>query len=718
MTVKDQPPQKNRSFSFVLLLYMVLLVLCIVGFMCINDYLYSKNNFERESQLLQVQTEQNIIEAVRFNNIAWNFFDESLNDPMKKGLILVLQEYNRAREDPSRMDLAELKTILGENYEIYVINESGVIIKTTYEPELGLDFKQVPYFYEYLTKIRMSEGFFADRIVRDQMGKGDFTKFAYMPTPDHLYIMEIGFKDSIFDDLNRQLDDQSNIEKIVSVNPYVEEFTIFNSMGRRLDNNSPPEKYEEEYINEVIKNRKNLEVTDPAHALATRYIFVDLKDDKYGSDASRIIAITYNTQLIQDSLNQLIIFHLIIGIFAISIGCAIAFVLSRRMIRPIKRIVEDVNIIAHGDLEHRIGVTHSTEFAILENSINMMVDSLKNAVQDVKNGEILHREMIDQLPVAVFMKSVKDGKYVLWNKASEQIFDRPATEVIGRTDKELFSQKDVTFIDRGDKEACLNHISISNKKISNKYSGQRIIHLIIVPILDSGNTLQYILGIGEDITEETLIMKIDLLFSITRRDILDQLSVIVNYLERAQLKASRVAIQTFFEKTLESVESIRNQMAFVRSLEALGMTTSRWQPVKKSFGDAVMVIPASNIDIRVEMDDIELYADPLLPRVFYNLLANSIKHGNHHLTKIRLYTFMSGESLTLVYEDNGRGIPVTEKEKIFEFGYGKGTGFGLFLIREILGFTGITITETGEPGKGAKFEIVVPKGKFRKVTSE
>jgi signal transduction histidine kinase len=116
------------------------------------------------------------------------------------------------------------------------------------------------------------------------------------------------------------------------------------------------------------------------------------------------------------------------------------------------------------------------------------------------------------------------------------------------------------------------------------------------------------------------------------------------------------------------------------------------------------------------MDDIELYADPLLPRVFYNLLANSIQHGDHQLTKIRLYVQKTGEFLILIYEDNGKGIPLDEKEKIFEFGFGTGTGFGLFLIRELLGYTGITITETGEPGKGAKFEIQVPKGKFRKAS--
>jgi signal transduction histidine kinase len=119
----------------------------------------------------------------------------------------------------------------------------------------------------------------------------------------------------------------------------------------------------------------------------------------------------------------------------------------------------------------------------------------------------------------------------------------------------------------------------------------------------------------------------------------------------------------------------------------------------------------------MDMDDIELFADPLFPRVFYNLLANSIQHGDHQLTKIRLYAQKTEETLILIYEDNGQGIPLDEKEKIFEFGFGTGTGFGLFLIRELLGYTGITITETGEPGKGAKFEIMVPNGKFRAPSS-
>ncbi|MFA5346702.1 MAG: PAS domain-containing protein, partial [Methanoregula sp.] len=667
MTVKDPPVQRMKSLSLSFLLPMILLIICIVGFISFNGYLYTKNNFERESSLLKAQTEQNIIEAMRLEEITWNVYDETLNDQMKNGLTSVLLEYNRTKGDPGKMDLAMVKNSLGQNYDIYVINESGVILSTTYTPELGMDFRRVPYFYDYLTKIRMSEGFFPDRIIRDKLGTGQLRKFAYMPAPDHRFILELGLSGTTFDIINQQLDDKRNIQRIVSVNPYVEQFTIFNSMGRQLENNSLPEKTVQGYINEVLKNRKTLEVQDREHQRTTTYLMVDLKVDKYGSDPSRVVAITYNSQLIEDALNRLILFHIVTGIAAIFIGFALAYEFSRRITRPIRKIVEDVNIIAHGDLEHRIGTTQNTEFIILETSTNMMVDSLKLALQQVKDGEILQREIIDQLPVAVFMKSVNDGKYIFWNKASERLFELGASEVIGKTNRDLFSEEQISVIDQEEREAILSHISISNKKISNKLLGQRILHMIIVPIFDSANTLRYILGIGEDMTDETRNMKMDLLFSITRRDILDQLSVIMNSLERAQLKTSQEAMQMFFDKTLESVESIRNQMAFVRSLQGIGITAPTWQSVIKTFWSAVTLIPARKIDIRVEMEDVELFADPFFPRVFYNLLANSIQHGDHMMTKIGLYSRISEESLTLIYEDNGTGIPLHEKEKIFEF---------------------------------------------------
>ena len=714
MTDKSFFSIQGRSFFFSLLIAMIILVLIVVGLVTLYDYNNTKQSFEKNSKHLKEQTEQDILITIKLTDESYDLYDSSLNEQMRNGLNVVLSEYQRSGGDPSTMNLTGIKHELGDQFDIYIINESGIIEFTSYEPELGLDFKKVPYFFAYLTRIRNSDGFFPDRIVQEQKGEGKLRKFAYMPTPDHRFLLELGFAKSSFPSELSIVQYKKAIDLIASSNPYIERVRIFNTMGKIADNTSEVvDDLTKVTIEKVIQQRQDMTVTMPENGQSVKYLFIDLKKEQYGSDVSRIVEITYNDAMLEKAYQGHIQSLLLITILALVIGICSAFLLSRYLLKPISAIVRDVNRISDGDLDRKISSTHVAEFQVLENSINVMVGSLKDSIKQVKEGEILHREMIDQLPVAVFMKSVKDGKYTFWNKASEQIFNLPATEVIGRTDQELFSQKMVTLIDKEDNDARLNQVSVSNKKISDKYRGQRIIHMIIVPIFDLDNALQYILGIGEDVTEETLSMKIDLLFSITRRDILDQLTIIVNSLERAQLKTSREAMQTFFDKTLESIESIRNQMAFVRSLQDIGITSPAWQSVKKVFWEAVMLIPSSTIDIRVEMDDIELHADPLLSRVFYNLLTNSIKHGDHQLTKIRLYAHKSGESLILIYEDNGKGIPLDEKGKIFEFGYGKGPGFGLFLIRELLGYTGITITETGEPGKGAMFEILVPKDKFR-----
>ena len=69
--------------------------------------------------------------------------------------------------------------------------------------------------------------------------------------------------------------------------------------------------------------------------------------------------------------------------------------------------------------------------------------------------------------------------------------------------------------------------------------------------------------------------------------------------------------------------------------------------------------------------------------------------------------------LVIAVDDDGNGISAGDKSQLFMKGFGRNTGLGLFLSREILSITRMTITETSEPGKGARFEITVPKGEFR-----
>ena len=120
-------------------------------------------------------------------------------------------------------------------------------------------------------------------------------------------------------------------------------------------------------------------------------------------------------------------------------------------------------------------------------------------------------------------------------------------------------------------------------------------------------------------------------------------------------------------------------------------------------------------DIRVEVDRtrLEIFADPLFEKVFYNLIDNALRYGGEHMTRIRISSQKSSNGLTIVCEDDGAGIAEEDKKELFTKGFGKNTGLGLFLCHEILAITGIAIVENSTPRKGARFELWVPKGVYR-----
>jgi signal transduction histidine kinase len=113
-----------------------------------------------------------------------------------------------------------------------------------------------------------------------------------------------------------------------------------------------------------------------------------------------------------------------------------------------------------------------------------------------------------------------------------------------------------------------------------------------------------------------------------------------------------------------------------------------------------------------ELDGLEIFADPMLELVFQVLADNVLKHGKT-ATRVSLRYVPGPGSATILFEDNGTGIPNDLKERIFSSDFQHKKAAGLFLAREILAITGITITETGEPGKGARFEMVVLEGAWR-----
>jgi signal transduction histidine kinase len=205
--------------------------------------------------------------------------------------------------------------------------------------------------------------------------------------------------------------------------------------------------------------------------------------------------------------------------------------------------------------------------------------------------------------------------------------------------------------------------------------------------------------------------QISLLTSVTRHDILNQLSTMEGYL--ALMENNTTERCPDLVRNMETIaRTIRQQIIFTRNYQNIGMQPPQWNDIRNTISLVLPMIEKGSALVIVDTGSLEIYADILVEKVFYNLIENALRHGEH-VTQIRVSSHLEGKDMKILVEDNGTGIPEPEKETIFSRGVGKNTGYGLFLAREILAITDIAIRESGEPGKGARFEMLVPKGSFR-----
>lgn len=221
-------------------------------------------------------------------------------------------------------------------------------------------------------------------------------------------------------------------------------------------------------------------------------------------------------------------------------------------------------------------------------------------------------------------------------------------------------------------------------------------------------TLKQFATLSESLREAN--KKLALLSSITRHDILNRVSVLMGYLDlAADLPAISDELMIYLKKCSSVTSDIARQIEFTRIYQDIGTHDPLWQRLNEMVGN--VSIP-QDISLVYVPTTVEIYADAMMVKVLENLFENAYRHGGT-VTTISISTRKDGDRLVILVEDDGAGIADDEKERIFERGYGKNTGLGLFLAREILAITGISISETGVPGKGARFEITVPEGRWR-----
>jgi len=258
------------------------------------------------------------------------------------------------------------------------------------------------------------------------------------------------------------------------------------------------------------------------------------------------------------------------------------------------------------------------------------------------------------------------------------------------------------------KDGTLVPVSISAAPliVENKVIGHIGVYKDISQLKKTEKTLKETLEKLEAMNE-----KLSVVGSLTRHDIRNKLSVITGnlYLYKKKMTYDHNALK-YLAEIESSCRHIERLLDFAGTYEQLGAEELAYINVGKCIEEANSLFSdISSVKLVNSCQRLIVLADSLLRQLFYNLIDNSLKHGEK-VSQIRIY-YKKGEEdkLDLLYEDDGIGISKDEKEKIFKEGYGKGTGYGLYLIRKMCDVYGWTVKETGRQGKGAQFTMTIPQ---------
>ena len=207
--------------------------------------------------------------------------------------------------------------------------------------------------------------------------------------------------------------------------------------------------------------------------------------------------------------------------------------------------------------------------------------------------------------------------------------------------------------------------------------------------------------------------KLALMTEVTYQDIQNKVTALRGFTELSRNPKEASDRIGFIDKQMEILETIQNLIKKTKDYLQMGTDNSRWIALEEIIPMQMSLQSQKHtVSLVCDLHGLEIYTDPLIARVFYNLIHNAIGHGEH-VTRISFSSREEPVGLRLVCEDDGVGIPSDKKRQIFNRIVGGEGKFGLFFVREFLTLFGMSIQETGIPGKGARFEITLPKGAYR-----